>query len=459
MASKTCIVGGGPAGSGEHIFPASLGGLRVNNGIYCGRHNNAYGSLAAVLTNQLAFLNAQFGIRNTRTKQVRPVTLTDPKTGEAFEFNGDQLKPTSARILSNDEKSAVIAVTSMEQLEAFLADQKTKGVEYQVTGRGEKGRYVAGQLHTQLSFGGPEGLRSIGYIAQTFFAHCFPDLGRNAAMQPFIEYTLNGAGDHLVWWNFEAPTLSANNFPLGHRIIVGVDASLGVAYARVSLFSTLDFAMVFYKLNATVHSESVINDIDPVALKMPDDLVQSRFESAVAPVTPTTIQTSLATAIGNGTAEKRFKLLMQRAEDHNRKQDAEGLLSRLNAVANLTEKETILSDFWNSEPQRVWRLLDFGLTTLKQQQPQDPLEVQLSRVLVRVLEEVTERDPTAANDVTTAAKTALKIASAALLKAMIASMKDQTLDLDKTEMFIGGGIGAEVAVRAVLSDKLPNLDL
>lgn len=456
VASKTCIVGGGPTGSGEHIFPASLGGLRVNNGIYCGRHNNAYGPLAAVLVGQLAFFNAQLGIRNTRTNQVRPVTLNDPNSGEAFEFSGDKLKPAGPRILSKDEKSAVIAVTSMADLPAFLVDQKVKGVDYQVTGQGEKGMYVPGQLHARVSFGGPDGLRSIGYIAQTFFAHCFPALARDAAIQPFIDYTLNGTGDHFVWWDFEAPTLTANTFPLGHRIIVGVDAALGVAYARVSLFSTLDFAMVFYKLTGTTSSESVVNDIDPLALKMPDDLVQTYFASAIAPVTPPADQTAgLATAIGNGVAEGRVALLMQRAEDHNRRLDAEALLSRLNASAIMTDKETILRDFWNAEPQRIWRLLDFCLTTLKEQQAREPW----GAMLVEVLEEATERNPAAASGVTPVAKTALDIASLALTKAMLASIKDNALDLYKTEMYIGGGIGADAAVRAVLSHKFPNLNL
>jgi hypothetical protein len=33
--AKTCIICGGRAGSGEHVFPAVLGGRRINNGIYC----------------------------------------------------------------------------------------------------------------------------------------------------------------------------------------------------------------------------------------------------------------------------------------------------------------------------------------------------------------------------------------------------------------------------------------
>ena len=95
--AKTCIVGGGPAGSGEHIFPACLGGQRVNNGIYCERHNNHYGPLAAKLSTQLAFFNAQVGIRNTRTKQVQPVTLTDPVSGATYEYDGNHLKLSGPR--------------------------------------------------------------------------------------------------------------------------------------------------------------------------------------------------------------------------------------------------------------------------------------------------------------------------------------------------------------------------
>jgi hypothetical protein len=75
--ARTCIVRGDPPGSGEHIFPACLRGHRVNNGIYSERHNNAYGPLAAMLSTQLAFFNARCGIRNTRTKQIQVVTLTD----------------------------------------------------------------------------------------------------------------------------------------------------------------------------------------------------------------------------------------------------------------------------------------------------------------------------------------------------------------------------------------------
>jgi hypothetical protein len=112
--AKTCIVCGGPAGSGEHIFPACLGGLRVNNGIYCGPHNNGYGDLAALLANQLAFFNASLGIRNGRTKQIKPAVLTDPATGLKVNFDGKSLKPAGPQILTQNGNSATIARSERE---------------------------------------------------------------------------------------------------------------------------------------------------------------------------------------------------------------------------------------------------------------------------------------------------------------------------------------------------------
>lgn len=58
--AKTCIVCGQAAGSGEHVFPASLGGRRVNSGIYCPKHDNSYSGLVNEIAEQLDFLNASW---------------------------------------------------------------------------------------------------------------------------------------------------------------------------------------------------------------------------------------------------------------------------------------------------------------------------------------------------------------------------------------------------------------
>ena len=227
-----------PGWIGGAIFPACLGGQRVNNGIYCERHNNHYGPLAAKLSTQLAFFNAQVGIRNTRTKQVQPVTLTDPVSGATYEYDGNHLKLSGPRILSQNGNSVSIAVKDEAELQRFLKEQEAKGVAYQVSGPRTRQTYLPGQLYIELGFGGPEGLRAIGYVAQTFFAHCFPDLARDPAMRPFIDYTLHGISDHFVWWDFDAPAdLPPNAFEFGHRIIVGADADAG---AHCAVLAVLD---------------------------------------------------------------------------------------------------------------------------------------------------------------------------------------------------------------------------
>lgn len=446
---KTCIVCGGPAGSGEHIFPACLGGRRVNNSIYCEQHNNAYGGLAALLGNQLAFANAQFGIRNSRTKQIKPVEMTDAATGARYEFDGSNLKLVGPRVISQTDFEATIALPNdPEEVKKFVAAMEAKGIKLQATGQPQK--YHPGQLGISLSFGGPEGLRAVGYLAQTFLSHCFPDLARDPAMKPFIDYTLNGVGDDLVWWDFEAPAdLPPNAFEFGHRIIVGAAEERGIVYGRVSLFSTFDFAIAFYSPSSPPRSCSVINDIDPMALKMPDDLKQLRSDAkAVGLVTrPVDLTQSLRAAIGNGVAGERQHQLMRRVTDYRRRCAAEDLLERIAAGADLPSKQRIVREYWNGESQRVHRLLDATLADLKAKpRPSDPGW----NFLVRRLEAATKRDEGTSSGLTPTAEAAIKIATTALCNAMNEAIKTSTLDQDRTEMLIEGGLGQHAATQAVV---------
>jgi hypothetical protein len=220
VMAKRCIVCGDPAGSGEHIFPACLEGLRVNNGIYCEPDNNGYGPLAAQLGTQLAFFNAHCGIRNSRTKQIKPARLKD-STGAEYDYDGHGLKPVWARILSQDGNQTSVGFPDKASADRFREQLEAQGIKVE-TGAAQV--FHPDQLGINLVFGGPEGMRAVGYVAQTFLAHCFPDLARNPAIKPFLDYTLKGTGDNFVWWDFDAPSdLPPNAFDFGHRIIVGAD--------------------------------------------------------------------------------------------------------------------------------------------------------------------------------------------------------------------------------------------
>jgi hypothetical protein len=442
--AKTCIVCDGPAGSGEHIFPACVGGLRVNNGIYCGPHNNGYADLAALLANQLAFFNASLGIRNSRTKQIKPAVLTDPATGLTVNFDGKSLKLAGPQILAQNGNSGTIAFPDKKSMDAFVAQAAAHGV-VPTGGEAQMQAYHPESLHTEMVFGGPKGLRAIGYVAQTFLAHCFPDLARNPAMKRFIDYTLNGIGDDFVWWDFEVPDVPPPNaFQFGHRVIVGSDGSH--VYGRVSLFSTLNFAMIFYDL-ASSESKCVLNDIDPMAEKMPDDLKQHRATPASAPVTkPDDVKASLRNAIQSGKGQQVNAELMRRAEDYNRRIDAQLLIQLLDGATDLAAKKQIITDFWNTQPARVQRLLAASLAFVKgQNRHSDPNWVSF----VAKLEESTKHDSTFPSGLTTTAEAATKRAAGALTDAMAVAIQQGTLNQDAIEMYIGGGQGMYIAVLAI----------
>ena len=104
MSARTCIICGGPTGSREHIFPAALGGRRTNKGIYCGAHNEAYSGLAGIITEQLAFFNAQLGVVGDHADKPTSVTMTDVASGQEIEMRDGQVRFKSPQTRS--EKTA-----------------------------------------------------------------------------------------------------------------------------------------------------------------------------------------------------------------------------------------------------------------------------------------------------------------------------------------------------------------
>jgi len=84
-----------------------------------------------------------------------------------------------------------------------------------------------------------------------------------------------------VWWDFTAPPddIPPNSFRFGHRILIGLSAARQEAYACVSLFSTLDFAVHFGAVRVA-SSQTVIVDIDPQADRAPSDISEMREQQA-----------------------------------------------------------------------------------------------------------------------------------------------------------------------------------
>lgn len=321
MSSKTCIIGGGAAGSHEHVFPAALGGRRTNKGIYCGVHNNAYSGLAAIMTEQLRFFNARLGVVGDHADDTKPVIMKDTVTDQDVEVSKSGIRLVGPFVVSSEivgqEQHVGVIFNDTDEANAWLKEQRAKGLDIRFD-LSKTTTVRTGVLHKTLQFGGTEeGLRAVGYIGQTFLAHNFPELARRPEMQGFKDYTLKNIGSGFVWWDFDqTDELPPNKFPFGHRIIVGQDKSSGVAYARISFFSTLNFAMIFAAMPVAADCTK-ITDIDPLADNPPDDIAFWTENAAINVVAaPSNLTASLSEAIKSGKAEKKIGDLVGRIQNY-----------------------------------------------------------------------------------------------------------------------------------------------
>jgi hypothetical protein len=428
--ARTCIICGGPTGSREHIFPAALGGRRTNKGIYCADHNNEYADLAGIISGQLALFNAHIGVVGDHASETTPVTMTDVASGRELELTNSQIRFKGPHIISQEAAGETIVTevsfNSAKEAEEWMLEQKAKGFDVQPLAQGQK--IHVGTAHAQVKLGGnEEGLRAIGYIAQTFLAHSFPDIARVPELQGIKDYTLKNVGSGFVWWDFDPPDdLPTNRFPFGHRVIVGLNKDNGTAYARISFFSTLNFAMLFGPVPFEA-SRSVITDIDPLAKSPPNDIFSWSEDAAKGAVSkPNDLTASLADAIGSGKAQERISDLMRRIEDFGRRTAAKEIMSKIAEAATLSEgeRDRLFADIVSSQSQRVFRTMRYVADNFRKWAT-TPIE----RILSEHLDKAVALDPISPSGLTSEAAKSLTIACEALKKQMLEDFKAGVLGL------------------------------
>ena len=362
-------------------------------------------------------------------------------------FKGPQVRSAKTE---GEQNVKEMAFNTRKEAENWATKQKEQGVDVRFIGEGRQARYHVGTAHKQITLGGnEEGLRSIGYIAQTFLAHSFPEVARLPELQGIKDYTLCNAGTGFVWWDFEPPAdLPPNSFSFGHRVIVGLNSEDGTAYARISLFSTLDFAILLGSVPVEA-SRAVIIDIDPLAESPPDDIATRSADAALGAVSrPDNLSASLAEAIYTGRAQARIHELMRRITDFERETAAAKIMGQIDGAAPLpdAERDALFAKIVLGEAQRVFNLMSHVARDLKQRAA-NPIE----HAMVDFMEQVVELDSEAENGLSAEATRSLAIASDALAKQMSKDFKAGTLDQDRMSMLIGGGPGA-YAVGAALME-------
>lgn len=268
--SDICILCEKPAGTGEHLFPAAMGGRRENQGIYCGEHNGGFSGLVNLLIEQVAALNARLGVLHDRGRKPQKYSFTDGGTGRVYTIFGNHIEPNmpgpvATKIDGEDPPTYHFAGES--QFQQWLKRERKKPGKIVLEKRGGiTSSYLTERPILSSEFGGTEGIRAIAYIALTHFAHYFPGEARQPGLDAFKAYVLGGENIRFAWWDILPDAIKqAAQFDFSHWIVIGVSASTQSAYARVSLFGFADFSMNFGAINVFADKEVVV-EINPTAL-------------------------------------------------------------------------------------------------------------------------------------------------------------------------------------------------
>jgi hypothetical protein len=455
--TKTCIICGEAAGSHEHVFPAALGGRRTNKGIYCGEHNEGYSPLASILSQQFKAINAHLGVRGDHADEPHSIEAVDSASGRQIKLSADKIELAGPVVLSASTEGGRdilnMAFANQREIEEWIKAQRAKGFDVQIGAQAPNQQYFLSDTKVELVLGGVEGLRAIGYVAETFLAQHFPKIARAVQMNEFKAFTQGlRDGDH-VWWDFGGQeTMPPNAFKFGHRIVVGVDPATSSVYGRVSLFSALHFSVLFGKFLSKA-AESFIVDIDPLADRPPDDIAVKKEGAAVATVTkPTPMTANLAEAIRGGGTQRLMTKLMERISDHRRTLRASEIMKQIEGAASMDSaaREKLFRSILEAESQRILNMMRHVVDNLKASKPM------LAKMLPG-LDEAVAADPKEANGLSKQATLALEVAREALLAAMLDEHSKGALDEDRAGMLIGGGPGAFIVGNAILAPIISSL--
>jgi hypothetical protein len=488
--ANTCIVCGQPAGSGEHVFPAALGGRRINKNIYCTTHDNGYSSLIADLANQVDVLNAQLGVVPDHSNDVKSVITQDAHTGQELKLSAKESKFTTPRVISQRQEGngtrMEMAFPDRESMNQWLAEQKAKGVDVAIERKAEEKTYLLSEVGFQQRFGGPCGLGAVAYITQTFLAQAFADLARSNDVAAFIAYTqaiakvaqisggcrenTNGqfnpkleqarrdleaalavwGGQAPVWWDFDPqPDATPNFFEFGHRVTVGVDAADGQIFGRFSLFSSIHFGMCFGTASSPAATKTVTIDIDPMAAHPPHDIKKTESASALARVSRPGVPTAgLKGAISSKTQEGVFSDLLRRIGERSLAKSAKEMHAELAAYSSMSpfEGDELLRRAVDGQSQRVLNLVKWVLEGFKSEFPAPVLPI-----FGPIIDSMVAHDPNSPNGLSAMANATLELAKGALIAQMREDIKAGKLDERRIAALLGEGAGAAVIGELVLA--------
>lgn len=270
-----------PAGSGEHILQAALGGRRRDRRLLCDDCQMLFSrQLDTVLPDQLRHMNARLGVEGDHTGTTPMPAVEDQVTGERYLVD-DRLGFNSAEErcvdtgTSNDGKTTFRRYTVTGQIaqQRLLKKLRKSGLNF-TTMKVTTSRYLIPRVvETPTSIGGRDGQRAVGRLALNVLGSSLPDLARDAGLEPFKRWIYKDTenADFANFANALPPDVCPTSpYDFSHRVVFGADAE-GNLLARVTFFDAFEYALRFGKVAAPPASLLIV-DLNPLAQRAGDGI-------------------------------------------------------------------------------------------------------------------------------------------------------------------------------------------
>ncbi|MPQ55118.1 hypothetical protein [Duganella sp. FT27W] len=447
-----CILCKKPASTGEHLFPAAMGGRRENQGIYCAEHNRGFSGLVNFLVKQVAALNARLGVLHDRGHKPQKYSFTDTGTGREYTIFGNHIEPNmpgSATTKNDGEDSPTYHFAGDSQFQQWLKRERKKPGKIVFKKIDKiKSFYLTERPTLSTEFGGTEGMRTIAYIALTHFAHYFPDESRQPGMNAFKAYVLGGENIRFAWWDILPETIKqAAQFEFSHWIIIGVSASTQRAYARMSLFGLADFSVNFGAINVSADKEVAV-EINPTALHYPQHVNEQVYNIVKTfPIYPTEPEETYRPRVLQTCVKALSKLLekLERKELEQLLDEIFPVLAESAAMARPDRVECVHS-IVGIQSQRVLMLLKTAVSGLAKQFQ----ESYLADVVRDEIDSFIQPDASSQSGLSEKTEHLLGLALARFEAELLHQIETGRLDRASLASLLDGGPGAAVVGPVVM---------
>lgn len=364
MAKHTdCIICGAPAGSGEHVFGAALGGRRTQKGIYCAEHDNGFSDLDNVLATQLRTLNGVIGIRPDHSEEPHLARAVDPTTGAERVIDARGAVGLAAAEIEEhglDETGRNIVharFPSQRARDEYIAELRKAGRDPVVEPLEHGTRYQLAPLRLEWRLGGERGLAAVARLALNCLAVVEPELARAPELRQLKDFIMAAAKNVKTALPVAAchalprPGLPPAPFRFGHRILIACDAERSQLSALVEFFDTFSFEVQLAAI-ALSESRSHIVDIDPEADAPPNDRHITRVSGALINRDGEPPIDALRAALTT-----RQRRLLERIDAAHWGRVAASLLPAVNAARRQVDRLVSVRDALAKQRARILRLV------------------------------------------------------------------------------------------------------